>query len=227
MSAASNKPAAWDPAWEQVFRNQEWGKYPPEHVVRFVARNWYRADNRRSIALLDLGSGPGANAWFATREGFSVSAIDGSATAIAQLRARLAAEGLEADARVGDMSSLPWPDGYFDGVIDNASVYANRFADCLQILSEVHRVLKSGGRFSSALFTDRSWGWGLGRELEPGGFDDIMEGPFAGKGFSSLFGRAQINTLFCDFRNVVVDVQSRTVDGGSNVVEMWIVSCEK
>ena len=227
MNAASNKSAAWDPAWEQVFRSQEWGKYPPEHVVRFVARNWYGVENRHAVALLDLGSGPGANTWFAAREGFSVAAIDGSATAIAQLCARLAVEGLEADARVGDISSLPWPDGYFDGVVDNASVYANRFADCTRILSEVHRVMKPGARFSSALFTDRSWGWGLGRELEPGGFDDITEGPFAGKGFSSLFGRAQINTLFGKFRNVVVDLQSRTVDGGPNAVEMWIVSCEK
>lgn len=27
--------------WENIHANQEWGKYPSEQVVRFVARNYY------------------------------------------------------------------------------------------------------------------------------------------------------------------------------------------
>src|SRR5690348_6213732 len=118
---------SWDPVWESVFRSQEWGKCPPEYVVRFVARRWYQVSLRREVRLLDLGSGPGACAWYMAREGFSVSAIDGSPTAIAQLAERLATEGLDVEGLVGDIVRLPWSKDTFDGVIDNAALYANRW----------------------------------------------------------------------------------------------------
>jgi tRNA G46 methylase TrmB len=51
---------------------QEWGKYPPEHVIRFVARNFYRVPDRKYVHLLEVGCGPGANVWFMAREGFAV-----------------------------------------------------------------------------------------------------------------------------------------------------------
>ncbi|MEI9897627.1 MAG: hypothetical protein WDN28_28155 [Chthoniobacter sp.] len=51
---------SWDPVWERLFREQEWGKYPPEHVIRFVARNFYKAPDRKQVRLLDLGGGTGA-----------------------------------------------------------------------------------------------------------------------------------------------------------------------
>src|ERR1019366_523612 len=78
----------WDPVWEQIFSTREWGKYPPEHVVRFVAGNFYRVPDRKEMCLLEVGCGPGANVWFMAREGFTVSRIDGSATAIKQARER-------------------------------------------------------------------------------------------------------------------------------------------
>jgi hypothetical protein len=59
----------WDPVWEQIFASREWGKYPPEHVVRFVARNFYRVPDRKQVRLLEVGCGPGANVW-ASSEGF-------------------------------------------------------------------------------------------------------------------------------------------------------------
>jgi hypothetical protein len=43
----------WDPVWERIFQSKEWGKYPPEHVIRFVARNFYLARDRNKIRLLE------------------------------------------------------------------------------------------------------------------------------------------------------------------------------
>ena len=40
---------AWNNVWEQVFSSQEWGKYPGEDVIRFVARNFY---NLKDSAIL-------------------------------------------------------------------------------------------------------------------------------------------------------------------------------
>src|SRR5580698_5080821 len=98
----------WDPVWEAIFRSKSWGKYPPEHVIRFVARSFFTAEDRSKVKLLEIGCGPGANVWFMAREGFSVCGIDGSATAIERATKRLATEGLMADLRVGDYAQLPW-----------------------------------------------------------------------------------------------------------------------
>ncbi len=63
--------------WESVFQTQEWGKYPPEYLIRLVARHFYKIPDRSTPAFLDLGCGSGTNSWFLCREGFSnLSIID-------------------------------------------------------------------------------------------------------------------------------------------------------
>ena len=32
---------AWDSVWDGVFRENEWGKYPDENLIRFVAGKYY------------------------------------------------------------------------------------------------------------------------------------------------------------------------------------------
>ncbi len=218
---------SWDPVWEQVFQSQEWGKYPPEYVVRFVARTWYSTPDRAKVKLLDLGCGPGACTWFMAREGFSVSSIDGSPTAIRKLEARTASEGLRVDARVADYVQLPWPDSTFDGVIENASFCTNRMAQVQRAAAEVRRVLKPGGAFLSANLTPRTWGYGLGDIVDPNGFDNIREGPLAGKGFTLFMDRAQIDSLYSQFTDVIVETSSWTQGSMSKVIELWIVTCRK
>ncbi|HXU06836.1 MAG TPA: class I SAM-dependent methyltransferase [Polyangia bacterium] len=223
----SQASGSFDPVWEEIFRAQEWGKYPPEHVIRFVARNFYKAPDRKAVKILDLGSGPGANAWYVAREGFACSAIDGSATAIERLKARLAVDRLEVDARVGDFIQLPWKDQTFDAVVETGALCCNRFAMVKRVVSEVKRVLKPGGLFCSANFTDSSWGYGVGRQVEPGGFADITEGPLVGKGFILFMGRAQVDELFSDFRDVSVERLGYTVENQKQLIDLWIVTARK
>ena len=59
-----------DPIWEKIHSTQAWGAYPSEHVIRFVTRNYYSAENRRAIKILDFGCGQGAHTWYLSREGF-------------------------------------------------------------------------------------------------------------------------------------------------------------
>jgi 2-polyprenyl-3-methyl-5-hydroxy-6-metoxy-1,4-benzoquinol methylase len=218
---------SWDPIWEELFRTQVWGKYPQEHVIRFVARNFYQATDRTTVQLLDLGAGPGAVSWYMAREGFSVSAIDGSPSAITQLRNRLAAEELTADARQGDLMQLPWGEASFDGVVDNTSMYANPFEHCIRIVQEVRRVLKPGGVFCSASFTDRTSGYGLGIPHGPGEFSAVPEGPFKDRGFVTLLGRVQLDILFRDFVDVNIERVSWTLGQQAQFIELWVVTCRK
>jgi SAM-dependent methyltransferase len=183
---------------QQTRSAREWGKYPPEHVVRFVARTFYRVPNRSAVRLLEIGCGPGANVWFMAREGFRVSGIDCSPTAIRKARERLANEGLSADLRVGDNAVLPWPDNTFDGVLENVSLYCNGSQSIRAALAEVRRVLKPGAPFQSSFFTTSTWGYGTGTTMEPDAFRDVTEGPVshprafdgAVSGFRERLGRA-------------------------------------
>jgi ubiquinone/menaquinone biosynthesis C-methylase UbiE len=91
------------------------------------------------------------------REGFAVSGIDGSSTAIKQATDRLAREGLTANRRVGDYSILLWPDSSLDGIVENISPYCNRRDAVKRALDEIRRVLKPDAPFLSSFFTDRTW----------------------------------------------------------------------
>jgi SAM-dependent methyltransferase len=219
--------SSWDPAWDEIFRSREWGKYPPEHVIRFVAANFYRISDRSAIRLLEIGCGPGANVWFMAREGFSVAGIDGSAIAIAQAQQRLARENLSADLRAGDYATLPWSDSSFDAVIENVSLYCNPWTYIQRALAEVRRVLKPGAPFLSSFFSDRTWGYGTGTVVEADGFVDPTEGPLGGAGFCLFLRRERIPELFHDFSNLSVERISRTAEGERHLVEQFVITCRK
>lgn len=53
---------------------------------------FYAVEDRATIKVLEVGCGPGANIWYLAREGFSVYAVEGSASAIEKAHNRLAAE---------------------------------------------------------------------------------------------------------------------------------------
>jgi SAM-dependent methyltransferase len=226
MPEQVNSPT-WDSVWEEIFRNKEWGKYPAEHVIRFVARNFFSIADRSKIRLLEIGCGPGVNVWFMAREGFSVSGIDGSATAIQKADKRLAGESLQAELRIGDYAHLPWADASFDGVVENVSLYSNPWISIQHALREVRRVLKPGGPFLSSFFSDQTWGYGEGDRVETDGFVNLREGPLAGAGFCIFLNRSRIPELFCDFIDLNVERVSWTLDGERHLVEQFVITCRK
>jgi ubiquinone/menaquinone biosynthesis C-methylase UbiE len=214
-----------DPIWEQIFSSREWGKYPPEHVVRFVARTFYRVERRNDVRLLEIGCGPGANVWFMAREGFKVSGIDGSATAIRKAKERLSKEGLEADLQVGNFAFLPWPDNAFDGVLENVSLCCNGSDAIGAALSEVQRVLKPGAPFQASFFTTRTWGYGAGTTVETDGFEDITEGPLVGTGFCLFLTRERLEQFFRNFVDASIDRISWTMESEKHLVEQFVITC--
>ena len=68
-------------AWENIYLDTSWGKYPPEYVIRFLAKFYYDTE-RTNIHILDVGCGGGAVTWYLAREKFDVYAFDGSKQAI-------------------------------------------------------------------------------------------------------------------------------------------------
>ncbi len=132
--------------WETKYASGHAQRYPWDAVVSFVFRYAKRGDR-----ILEVGCGTGSNVWFCAREGWQVAGIDSSPSAIKYASNRLGTENLEADLRIGDLRALPWPDQFFDIVIDRAAIVC--ISDASTAISEVQRVLKLGGLF---LFTPYS-----------------------------------------------------------------------
>lgn len=218
---------AWDEIWERVFSNQAWGKYPSEEVIRYVARHFYPLKGK-SIKLLEVGFGTGANIWYIAREGFDVYGIEGSKTACAQASERLQAEGLRAQLGVGDIATLPYEDNSFDGVLDVECLYSNDYKTTEAILKEIHRVMKPGATFFSRTFTDQQYCGITNTPLGEFECRDVSDGPFAGKGFVRLTPERHIQSLYAEvFEIVSVDLLQNSVNNREYVVSEWAILCRK
>lgn len=94
--------------------------------------------------VLDFGCGMGNLAFAAAAQGCRVTALDGSASAIAHVRARAAAEGAAVSAMQADLRRHP-VQGRFDGVV---SIGLLMFFDCASatsVLADLQARVRPGG----------------------------------------------------------------------------------
>jgi ubiquinone/menaquinone biosynthesis C-methylase UbiE len=219
---------AWDPVWEQIFSNLEWGKYPPEDFIRFIARNFYGVENRKKIRILEVGCGPGANLWFLAREGFTVYGIDGSETAINKAKKRLNSEcpNWQGELVVGDISSLPYEDEFFNAVVDIEAIYCNAYAVSKKIYDELARVSIKGGGLYSRTFATGCWGDKTGQSVGHNAWV-VGEGPMSGKGYTRFTCSDEITDLMRGFNVKSVEMLMRTVDNREHEIKEWIILGEK
>jgi 2-polyprenyl-3-methyl-5-hydroxy-6-metoxy-1,4-benzoquinol methylase len=217
----------FDPTWEEIFRSRTWGRYPSEDAVRLVARQFFRIPNRREVSCLDLGCGGGAHTWFLAREGFSVTAVDGSEAAVQQTQALLEREQCVADVRVCSFLDLPFHDATFDCLLDWGAVQHNPWVDIVDIHSKIFRMLKPGGwLFASMLNVDSSHPTvkndERGRDLE--GF---RAGTIEQDVFVHLASREEITQLTAPYSQVSIDTIDKTHDGGRSRIAQFLVAARK
>ena len=223
---------SWDPVWEKVFTSQAWGRYPGEDLIRFVARHFYAAPDRAQIRLLEVGFGTGSNLWFAAREGFSVSGIEGSRSATEIARTRLNLECPEwnrtprsSELLVGDMHQLPWPENSFDALIDSQAVYCNDFQDSCAIYREMYRVARPNGKLFVRTFATGSWGDGVGTAVGVRRYE-ADSGPLAGKGPSRFSAKEELAELLGPWQIKEINLITRSLAEGQEIRE-WIIEAEK
>jgi SAM-dependent methyltransferase len=218
---------SWDPVWEEVYRSRAWGQYPGEDVVRFVAGNFYPAKDRAQVRLLEVGSGAGANLWFMAREGFCVHGVEGSETAVRLSRQRLDSEcpdwqSVGGRVQVGDMARLPYPDAYFDAVLDVVAACYSSFDKARQIYSELARVSKPGARLFSRTFARGCWGDGTGRQVD----QDMWlcsEGHLKGFGATRFTDEAAVPDLLQGWQVDRVERASLTEEGGRHELKYLLM----
>ena len=127
---------------------QVWGWSSPAGRVRAVRRARLiheRAGLAPGMHVLELGCGTGLFTRVFAQSGASITAIDVSPDLLAKARDHHS-DG-QIDFLLGDAEELSFPDEMFDRVVGSSILHHLAME---RAMSEVHRVLKSGGRIAFA-----------------------------------------------------------------------------
>ena len=219
---------SWDNIWEKVHSEREWGKYPGESLIRFIARNFYQKD-RSQIKILEVGFGQGANLWYIAREGFQAYGVEGSESAVNKARQRMKEDKLEATLHAGDIINLGiFENNFFDAVIDVECIYCNTIANSTKIFEEIKRVLKPGGLFYSRTFSDKLFIGNDAPKIAENEYSDATAGPLAGKGYLRLTPKERVSDIYSPYFKIrSVDDLDWTQDNGKMLISEIIIVAEK
>jgi SAM-dependent methyltransferase len=159
-------------SWEQIWRGdgakQLWS-VPDRRVLELVAK-W--KDSWTIRRVLDLGCGVGRHVYLLASLGFDAYGLDHSETGLETCGRRLQAHGLTAKLHCGEMSDIPFPDGYFDAVIAFNSIYHGMAQQVDQGVELVRRKLRVGGECFATFLSRDNRLYGKGEAMEPHTFSD-------------------------------------------------------
>ena len=215
-------PNQTDPVWEEKYAQGHASRYPWDSVVSFVYRYAPKDRPRHQVNILELGCGTAANLWFAAREGFSVAGVDGAPSAIATAQARFKEDGLEADLRIADFSSLPFADQSFDMVIDRAALTCVPQSVAQQSITEAYRVLKPAGYLFFNPYSDRHTSFTGGSPGDDGRIYDIQQGTLQGAGALCFYSRQQVVALLAQYN--ILSLQH--IEAAEMAAPHWSVHAE-
>lgn len=232
----------WDASFRAQIEDHAYNTAPVEALARNVS--YYlrgRSGGSRPLHFLELGSGGGANLiWLAAR-GLDVSAVDISRVALDLARRNLDAAGCAGRARdllESSVSSIPFLDASFDGVVEACVFQHLNISDRRAAFAEVKRVLKPGGLFSGYMLADDHSVYlrRRGEELadDPGTLMlDSGATPYdlSGLGVSHFFNRSEITALLsgfaeadpCALKYELPKFEARKRGYDSYVQSMWAV----
>jgi SAM-dependent methyltransferase len=175
-------PLGWVATWQMAFEHRR--------VYATMARE---LDLRPDDDLLDVGCGSAAFLERHAAHVRHVAGLDASEIPVGMARRRLADRIAAGTAQIvrGDAMAMPWPDDRFSVV--TAYVLLEIVPDPLKALSEMHRVLRPGGRavltlgfpLKDASLSGTNSAWGLWRWseadarrlMEEAGFGEVTVSP--------------------------------------------------
>jgi SAM-dependent methyltransferase len=170
--------------------------------------------------VLEIGLGFGTVGQALAARGAVYTGADIATGPVAMMQDRLCwlGRGDEATAVQASALELPWGDESFDAVVSIGCLHHT--GDLQRSISQVHRVLRSGGRAVVMLYyrhSLRRLALGLRHRLSRGqerSFDDEMRDLYdahaAGDGapYTDFVSRADVKRLFSEFSHVRIDVQN-------------------
>jgi len=126
-----------------------------------------RIQGQPPFTVLDFGCGPGRDLKALTALGHVAIGLEGAAEFVTMARAETGCEVWQQD-----FLDLHLPDGHFDGIFANASLFHVPTKELPRVLRQFHAALKPGGvLFSSNPHGNNDEGWNRGRY---GAYHDLV-----------------------------------------------------
>ncbi len=134
---------SWDTIYQQPTQNYQYYNLHKPHENLTEVIKFFKA--KKVTTVLDLGCGVGRNIIPLIKQGFTVTGLDESSTAINKLKASLTQQNLQAKIQVGQFQHLAFADRSFDAVISVQTLNHGYERDILQGFAELNRISKIGG----------------------------------------------------------------------------------
>lgn len=140
--------------WDQIYRTYslnelgwELGK-PRPILIEYVAKGLVKKGK-----TLDICSGAGTNTVYLAQQGFEVTGIDISSTAIEYAKTKATQANVKIRLMVQDFLKLPFEDEEFDFIHDMGCFHHVKPKDRTVFIEGVHRVLKKDGNYLLTCFS--------------------------------------------------------------------------
>ena len=220
----------FDTSWDSTYASGgQLNRYPADGVVS-LSYKLLKGRDRAATRILELGCGAGNNAWFYAREGFDVTAVDGSDHCLEFARQRFAEDGLTGTFQQLNFLDLHTLQGPFDFILDRSALYANHWNDLKRIMPMIAGLLSPDGYFLSFIFTTEHPDKKYMACCEEGAtWLQPTEEVFGGARRATLLDEEHLRELYAPF--TIVDLYKRTLTplmrdepfcGDSE----WIVICK-
>jgi len=145
-----------EPGTREFFNRVERHRYEKEWHIPLAAE----FASAKGLRVLEIGCGVGTDGLQFARAGAIYTGVDLTEAAIDLARSNFESAGLRGEFRVADAESLDFPDETFDVVYSHGVLHHT--PDINAAVSEVYRVLKSGGRAIVMLYHRGSYNYQIG-----------------------------------------------------------------
>ncbi len=162
VRSESMQPEHWEQFWSLEGNHDFWERPAPE-VVAF-------SETLSPVAMprvLDQGCGLGRHAILFAALGFTVTASDASATAVAHVQDWAQRAGLQIDTRVCDALQDDFAPASFDVVLSYNVIYHGYREVFSARIQHIRELLRMGGLFFLTAHTRRDQKYGEGQQVAP------------------------------------------------------------
>ncbi|WP_035587202.1 class I SAM-dependent methyltransferase [Hippea jasoniae] len=215
--------------WEEVYK---WNKkernylvYPDEEVVRII-KKFFLPRNVKSV--LDVGCGSGRHTLALLREGFSVTAVDTSETALGILKSLVNnfKENINDKLKImqGDIKNMPFNNNSFDAILCWGVLHYLDTEELKKAIKEMHRILKEGGLLALTLRSTED------SEYKREHGDKLQESQaFESKGMLfKYFSESDLPSILGNFKIINYGHKTRTTfEDKKRVIAHWFIVAKK